>query len=143
MSIIISGGIKDGADMAKALAIGADAVAIGTAAMVSMGCRVCMNCQAGQCAFGIGTQVPELVKKLDVDVAAKRVANYIEGMTAEAVLLAKAAGKTKLKNLEREDLRSLTLESCAMTGIPLVGSNLVLGEPFGYTATNNICGGKN
>lgn len=139
MSIIISGGIKDGADLAKALAIGADAVAIGTAAMVAMGCRVCMNCQAGKCAFGIGTQDPELVDKLDIDVAAQRVANYIEGMTAEAVLLAKAAGKTKLKNLEREDLRSLSLEACAMTGIPLVGSNLVIGEGFGFTAQNNIC----
>jgi len=53
-------------------------------------------------------------------------------MTAEAVLLAKAAGKTKLKNLEREDLRTLTLEACAMTGIPLVGSNFVFGERFGF-----------
>ncbi|MDR0197694.1 MAG: FMN-binding glutamate synthase family protein, partial [Oscillospiraceae bacterium] len=54
VSLIISGGVKDGADIAKALAIGANAVAIGTAAMVAMGCRVCMNCQSGQCAFGIG-----------------------------------------------------------------------------------------
>lgn len=66
-----------------------------------------------------------------MEEAARRVANLIEGMTAEAVLLAKAAGKTKLKNLEREDLRS-------MTGIPLVGSNLVIGEGFGFTSDNNI-----
>ena len=138
VSLIVSGGIKDGADLAKALAIGADAVAIGTAAMVAMGCRVCMNCQAGRCAFGIGTQDPELVAKLDIDEAAQKVANYIKAMTEEAVLLAKAAGKTKLRNLEREDLRSMTLESCAMTGIPLVGSDLVLGEGFGFTANNNL-----
>lgn len=138
MSLIISGGISNGADMAKAIAIGADAVAIGTSAMVAMGCRVCMDCQRGKCAFGIGTQDMELRERLDIDVAAERVANYIKAMTAEAILLAKAAGKTKLKNLEREDLRSLSLETCAMTGIPLVGSDLVIGKGFGFTANNSI-----
>ena len=138
VSLIVSGGIKDGADLAKALAIGADAVAIGTAAMVAMGCVVCMNCQAGQCAFGIGTQTPELVAKLDIDEAAQKVANYIKAMTEEAVLLAKAAGKTKLCNLEREDLRSMTLESCAMTGIPLAGSDFVFGQGFGFAAGSSL-----
>jgi hypothetical protein len=60
------------------------------------------------------------------------VANFVQAMTYEAVILAKAAGKTKLQSLEREDLRSLTLEACAMTGIPLVGSNFTFGERFGF-----------
>jgi glutamate synthase domain-containing protein 2 len=97
-----------------------------------------MNCQTGKCAFGIGTQDPELRQNLDVDEAAERVANYIKAITAEAVLLAKSAGKTKLKNLEREDLRALTLEACAMTGIPLVGSDLVIGKGFGFSADNGL-----
>jgi glutamate synthase domain-containing protein 2 len=132
ISLVVSGGIRDGSDVVKALALGADAVAIGTGAMVAMGCVVCLRCHEGKCAFGIGTQDPELRKKLDIDVAAQKVANYIQGMTYEAVLIAKAAGKTALANMEREDLRSMTLESCAMTGIPLVGTNYTFTEAFGF-----------
>ncbi len=132
ISLVVSGGIKDGSDVVKALALGADAVAIGTGAMVAMGCVVCLRCHEGKCAFGIGTQDPERRKKLDIDAAAQKIANYIEGMTYEAVLIAKAAGKTALANMEREDLRSMTLESCAMTGIPLVGTNYTFTEPFGF-----------
>ena len=132
ISLVVSGGIKDGADVAKALALGADAVAIGTGAMVAMGCTVCLRCHEGRCAFGIGTQDPELRQRLDIDEAAQQVANYITAMTNEAIILAKAAGKTKLTSLEREDLRSMTLEACAMTGIPLMGSNYTFGEMFGF-----------
>jgi len=132
ISLIVSGGIKDGSDVAKALALGADAVAIGTGAMVAMGCVVCLRCHEGKCAFGIGTQDPERRKRLDIDAAAQRVANYIQGMTYEATLLAKAAGKTVLANMEREDLRSLTLEACAMTGIPLLGTNFTFTDQFGF-----------
>ena len=132
ISLIVSGGIKDGADVAKALALGADAVAIGTGAMIAMGCVVCLRCHEGKCAFGIGTQDPELRQRLSVDEAARQVANYIQAMTNEAIILAKAAGKTKLTSLEREDLRSMTLETCAMTGIPLIGSNYTFGEQFGF-----------
>ena len=132
ISLIVSGGIKDGADVAKALALGADAVAIGTGAMIAMGCTVCLRCHEGNCAYGIGTQDPERRKRLKIDEAAQRVANYIQGMTYEATILAKAAGKTALANLEREDLRSMTLEACAMTGIPLMGTNFTFTEPFGF-----------
>jgi glutamate synthase domain-containing protein 2 len=132
VSLVVSGGIKDGADVAKAIALGADAVAIGTGAMIAMGCVVCLRCHEGKCAFGIGTQDPERRKKLDIDDAARKVANYIQGMTYEATILAKAAGKTALANLEREDLRALNLEACAMTGIPLAGTNYTFTEAFGF-----------
>ncbi len=132
ISLVVSGGIRDGSDVVKALALGADAVAIGTGAMVAMGCVVCLRCHEGKCAFGIGTQDPERRKKLNIDDAAQKVANYIQGMTYEAILIAKAAGKTALANMEREDLRSMTLESCAMTGIPLMGTNYTFTEAFGF-----------
>jgi glutamate synthase domain-containing protein 2 len=132
ISLVVSGGIRDGSDVVKALALGADAVAIGTGAMVAMGCVVCLRCHEGKCAFGIGTQDPERRKKLNIDDAAQKIANYIQGMTYEAILIAKAAGKTALANMEREDLRSMTLESCAMTGIPLVGTNYTFTEAFGF-----------
>ena len=132
ISLVVSGGIRDGSDVVKALALGADAVAIGTGAMIAMGCVVCLRCHEGKCAYGIGTQDPERRKKLDIDDAARKVANYIQGMTYEAVLIAKAAGKTALANMEREDLRSMTLESCAMTGIPLMGTNYTFTEAFGF-----------
>ncbi len=132
ISLVVSGGIRDGSDVVKALALGADAVAIGTGAMVAMGCVVCLLCHEGKCAFGIGTQDPERRKRLNIDDAAQKVANYIQGMTYEAIIIAKAAGKTALANMEREDLRSMTLESCAMTGIPLVGTNYTFTDAFGF-----------
>lgn len=132
MSLIVAGGIKDGADVAKALALGADAVMIGTGAMVAMGCRVCLECHKGECQYGIGTQKPELRRRLHIEEAARGVANYLTAMTNELVILAKACGKSDVHNLEREDVRALTLEASAMTGIPVIGSDFSFIERFGF-----------
>ncbi len=131
-SLIVSGGIKDGADVAKALALGANAVALGTGVNIAMGCTSCLKCHEGKCHVGITTQDPKYRQKLAMEEAAQRVANYIQAMTYEAIILAKSAGKTSLANLEREDVRSMNLEACAMTGIPLMGTNFTFTEPFGF-----------
>lgn len=111
ISIIASGGIRNSADVFKSIALGADAVYIGTAAMVAMGCTVCGRCYTGQCAWGIATQKPELVKRLEVDDAARRVANLIHAWTHEIQELLGAAGINSIESLRgnRDRLRGVGL----------------------------------
>ena len=144
VSLVASGGIRSGADMAKALALGADACAIGIGALVALNCNrdipeadfesevgvsagQCHHCQTGKCPVGIATQDPELEKRLDPSEGADRVANFLNSMTMEAALLTRSLGKGDVRSLEPEDMVALTIEASAMARIPFVGTNKVFG----------------
>ena len=77
VSLIVGGSIRSSADVVKAIALGADACYIATAALLAMGCHLCRTCQTGRCAWGIATQRPELVQRLDPDVSAERLVNLV------------------------------------------------------------------
>ena len=144
VQLIVSGGIRSGADVAKALAMGADAVSLGMASLMALNCNAplyvedyealgtrpgyCHHCHTGRCPVGITTQDPELEARLDPAEGARRVRNYLTTLTLECQTLARACGKSHVHNLEPEDLAALTIEAAAMAGVPLAGTDWIPGR---------------
>jgi glutamate synthase domain-containing protein 2 len=154
VQLVISGGIRSGADVAKALALGADAVAIGQGMLMALGCNsdsyfsggrhhsavadyaalgtqpgYCHHCHTGRCPVGVTTQDAQLEQRLEVDVGARRARNYLKTLNMELTTLARACGKQDVHHLEREDLVALTIEAAAMARLPLAGTSWVPGAP--------------
>jgi glutamate synthase domain-containing protein 2 len=153
VQLVVSGGIRSGADVAKALALGADAVSIGVAALLALGCNRpgypdpdgiqvdveadyrslgtasghCAHCHTGRCPVGITTQDPDLERRLSVERGAMSVANYLRALTMEVTALARACGKSDVHHLEPEDLVAVNVEAAAMAKVPLAGTNWIPG----------------
>ena len=145
VQLIVSGGVRNGADVAKCMALGADAVSVGTAALIALGdndprweddyqklgttAGAYDDWHEGRDPAGITTQDPELMKRFDPIEGGRRLNNYLKVMTLEAQTIARACGKSHVHNLEPEDLCALTLEAAAMARIPLAGTDWWPGKP--------------
>ena len=126
ITLMLMGGIKDGVDAAKALALGADAVAIGTAAILAGTCIACVQCHSNKCPTGITTHKPELESRYEIDRNADWIATFLRNMVMEVSAITLATGKDNCHDLCRDDLRALTPEASAMTGIPLLHTGQVI-----------------
>ena len=117
ITLTITGGLRVSSDFAKALAMGADAIAIGTGAMIAAACQQYRICDSGNCPVGVATQDDELRKRLKIDVASKRVENYLKVSTEELKTFARITGHSDVHDLNINDLCTVNSEISKHTSI--------------------------
>ena len=118
LPIVLMGGIQNGVDAAKAIALGATAVALGTPTLIAGGCIGCMQCITGKCPLGLTTQDPKLVQRFDMAKNARRIHQYLESFRWQMAAIATALGYGNIHELSRDDLVALTPEAAALTRLP-------------------------
>jgi len=118
IQIVLMGGVRDGIDAVKAMCLGADAIALGTSAIIAGGCIACMQCHIGQCVTGIATQDPEHEARYQVEVEAQNIHRYLENVRWQIAALTEALGYDNVRGLRRDDLVAVTEEAAAITGLP-------------------------
>ncbi len=118
MDLVMMGGIKDGVDVVKMLALGADCTAVGTAAIIAGGCIACMQCHVGSCPVGIATQDKAHEERFDLDRQANNMHRYFESLRWQIAAITKALGYTDVHTVSRKDLVALTPEAADITGLP-------------------------
>ncbi len=125
-SIVISGGIRNSGDVAKAVALGADAVYIGTAALIALGCTVCQQCHTGKCAWGISTTDLALTKRVNPDIGARRLANLLRAWSLELKDMLGGMGINALESLRGNRLHlrgiGLTDTELEILGVRMAGN---------------------
>ncbi len=121
VSLVVTGGLRNSADIAKALAMGADAVAIASAALMAAGCQQYRICHTGKCPVGITTQDPELRSRLKIELSARRLENYLNATTHELKDFARLTGHGDVHDLSTDDLRTTSSEIATYTPIAHVG----------------------
>jgi len=125
-SVVVSGGIRNSGDVVKAIALGADAVCIGTAALIALGCHVCQQCHTGKCAWGICTTDLRLTKRVNPDIGARRLANLLRGWSIELKDILGGLGVNAIESLRGNRLHlrgvGLTDTELEILGVGMAGS---------------------
>ena len=121
VTLIITGGLRTPADFAKALALGADGIAVSNAALQAIGCLGMRACHTNNCPVGIATQKPELRERLPVDIAAERLDRFFRAAVELMSVVARAAGHRHLSDFNANDLTSFKTDMCRLTGVAYGG----------------------